>query len=291
MRHDLGGLLLQEGDALADRPTGERHALQHGGVQLLEGGEPVGLHRLRDFGEGRERHHLPVRRAHAVAQNLVNRRTLGARHLRDHLVAAAIDGEAVDIVAAQERGQRGADVTHGDAQPVGAVLVDHQLHLRRLEAQVGVGEDEEARLVGFRLQLVEGVGQSRVVTRIGEHELDRQVACTHRNGRRSSGEDVDARHRLELRLQFTHHRQVRTLALVPRLQDQAHEGLVGVGETVDGEEVLALRDRHEGLGQVVGVSRQIVEVGVLGRIDEGEEHALVLGRRQLAADGIVKDAR
>ena len=40
----------------------------------------------------------------------------------------------------------------------------------------------------------------------------------------------------------------------------------------------------------VGIGRQIVEIGLLGRIGEGEEHALVLGRRQFLVDRHVEDA-
>ena len=85
-----------------------------------------------------------------VAVDPVRREAEVARHLRDHLVAAAIKIEAVDPVAAEQRRQRAADVLHGDAEAVGLVVVDLHLDLRRIELQVGVGEDEKAALGGFR---------------------------------------------------------------------------------------------------------------------------------------------
>ena len=95
----------------------------------------------------------------------------------------------------------------------------------------------------------------------------------------------------ELRLQLAHHREVGAVTLAPRLQDEAHEG----ANAVFGKPLMAKRFCFSGtsmkvFGQLVRIGREIVEVGVFRRIDEGEEHALVLGRRQLAVDGIVENA-
>ena len=57
-----------------------------------------------------------------------------ARHLRDDLVAPAVEVEQVDVVAAEQRGERIADIGHGDAEAVGLVVIDLELDLRRLEA-------------------------------------------------------------------------------------------------------------------------------------------------------------
>ncbi len=62
--------------------------------------------------------------------------------------------------------------------------------------------------------------------------------------------DVDARHTHELALQLAHHREVRTLALAPGLQDQAHEGAMRGRKAIDGEQVLPLRHIHEDAGEL-----------------------------------------
>ena len=54
----------------------------------------------------------PAAGAHLVALQPVGVQPEVARHLRDHLVAAAVEIEAVDVVAAEQGGQRAADILH-----------------------------------------------------------------------------------------------------------------------------------------------------------------------------------
>ena len=172
----LGRLRLQEVERLAHGAAGERHARQGGRVELLEGGQRVGLHRLLDGDDARQRHQRAGAGAHLVALQPVGGEPEVARHLRDHLVAAAVEVEPVDEVAAEQRRQRAADVLHGDAEAVGLVVVDLQLDLRRLELQVAVDEDEQAALAAPRPDLGQDLRQLRVVGRGGDHELHRRAA-------------------------------------------------------------------------------------------------------------------
>ena len=132
----LDGRRLEEVDGLAHRAAGKRHARQGRGVELLEARQRVGLHGLADGGDARQRHQRAGGGAHLIALQPFGGQPEIARHLRDDLVAAAVEIEAVDVVAAQQRRQRRADVLHGDAETVGLVVVDLELHLRRLELQV-----------------------------------------------------------------------------------------------------------------------------------------------------------
>ena len=69
---------------------------------------------------------------------------LAALDLRDHLVAAALDAEAVDVVAAQQRREVAAGLAQVDALRAHLVAVEDDLGLRLVELQVGVGEHEQA---------------------------------------------------------------------------------------------------------------------------------------------------
>ena len=79
-----------------------------------------------------------------VAGQPVGRQAELARRLRNDLVAAAIEIEEVDVVAAEHGRERRADVGHVDADAVRLVGVDLELVLRRIELEVDVGEEEEA---------------------------------------------------------------------------------------------------------------------------------------------------
>ena len=143
----------------------------------------LGCTRLRDVGDARQRHQRAGRGAHLVALEPVGGQAEVARHLRDDLVAAAVEIEAVDVVAAEQRRQRGADVLHGDAEAVGLVVVDLQLDLRRLELEVAVGEDEEAALLRLRLHFGQHLRQLLIVGRRGDDELHRRAAGRARQRR------------------------------------------------------------------------------------------------------------
>ena len=94
--------------------------------------------------ERRERHQLAAGARDVDVRELVGGEALGALDLRDHLVAAALDAEAVDVVAAEHRRQVAARLAQVDALRAHLVAVEHDLGLRLVELQVGVGEHEHA---------------------------------------------------------------------------------------------------------------------------------------------------
>ncbi len=82
---------------------------------------------------------------------------------------------------------------------------------------------------------------------------------------------------------------LRALALLPRLEQDAREGLVHVAHAVDGEDVVLLRHGLEHLAELGRRLLQVVEVGGLRRLDDVEQDALVFLRRQLPLRGHVHD--
>ena len=90
---------------------------------------------------------------------LVGRQPLAALDLRDDLVAAALDAEPVDVVAAQQRRQVAAGLAQVDALRAHLVAVEHDLGLRLVELQVGVGEHEHAARERLPDELVRELGE------------------------------------------------------------------------------------------------------------------------------------
>ena len=95
------GLLLQEFDRLADRHPRHRHRLESRRIQLVEMRQRVGVGAGLDRDHGGQRDLLAAARGHVVAAERFRRQPKPARHLRDHLVGAPFQVEAVDIVAAE----------------------------------------------------------------------------------------------------------------------------------------------------------------------------------------------
>ena len=79
-----------------------------------------------------------------ICDELIGRQPLRALDLRNDLVAPALDAEAVDVVAAEQRRQILAGLAQIDALRAELVAIEDDLGLRLIELQVGVGEDEQA---------------------------------------------------------------------------------------------------------------------------------------------------
>ena len=77
--------------------------------------------------------------------------------------------------------------------------------------------------------------------------------------------------------------------LAPRLEQDAGEALMHVAHAVDGEDVLLLRHRGVDLVELLGRVLEIVEIGVLRRLHQGEQDALVLLRRELPLRGHIHE--
>ena len=57
-----------------------------------------------------------------------------------------------------------------------------------------------------------------------------------------------------------------------------------VAHAVNGEDVLLFRDAAEHVVELLGRVLEIIEIGVLRRLHQGEENALVLFRREFSLD-------
>ena len=175
----------------------------------------------RDVGQ---RHQRAVAGAHLIAGEPVRRQPEVARHLRDDLIAAPIEIEQVDVVAAEQRGERGADIGHGDAEAVGLVVIDLELDLRRLEAQVGVGEDEQPALLADFSTSATHIGELPEVGRGGDDELHRRPAGRARQRRRRERDRLRRRRcRRCCGDKILQHLLLIAIALAPRLQQNAGE--------------------------------------------------------------------
>src|SRR5690606_36924934 len=114
---------------------------------------------------------------------LVGIEPLGALDLRDDLVAAALDAEAVDEIAADGRGQIRADLLQVEAHAGDLVAVEHDLRLRLVDLGVDIEKHELAAGHGAALQLAGKLQDAIVRSGRGQHKLDRKRAAAGQRGR------------------------------------------------------------------------------------------------------------
>ncbi|MCY1540268.1 hypothetical protein D9M68_758970 [compost metagenome] len=171
--------------------------------------------------QGRQGHHGATVALHVVVAQPARIVPVGAFHLGDHLVAAAIDGEAVDLAFAQQSGQGGAEVFHGYAHLRGLGPIDIHHHFRLVERQVDVEEGELARFQGARLDPLGHLQQRLVVVGGVDHELERQALAGARQRRQVEAEDLQAGDLVESALDFLEQFHLGALALVPGFEQEA----------------------------------------------------------------------
>ena len=80
---------------------------------------------------------MSVRPAHVHLDQLLRREPPDALHLRDDLVAAPVDVEAVDEIAAQHRRQIVAYLLHAEPHRGRLVAIDDELALLLVDLDVG----------------------------------------------------------------------------------------------------------------------------------------------------------
>src|SRR5262249_30740945 len=139
-RQKLPCLLLQKTDGFSERVSGEWHALQGRGIQLLKGWQAVRLHACRQARDGPKRDERAAAGAHLITGQPIGREPEFPRRLRDYLIAAPFQAETVDIIAAKQRRERSANVSHADPEPVRFVRIDLKVDLRQIEFEIAVGE-------------------------------------------------------------------------------------------------------------------------------------------------------
>ena len=159
---------------LVERNRRRDHALDAHGIELLE------LLQLPRLGRGPQLANvdsgtsLSLGAGDVDLRELIGRQPLRALDLRNDLVAPALDAEAVDVVAAEQRRQIRAGLAEVDALRAELVAIEDDLGLRLVELQVGVGEDEQP--AGERLlhQLAGEIAELLRLGRRGDHEVDRE---------------------------------------------------------------------------------------------------------------------
>src|SRR5262249_14118467 len=105
LRQDLAGLRLEEVERLVKRHRRRDHALNANGIELLKLLQIARFRRRLQAGKRRQRYETIVRTGDVNLLELTRRQLVGARHLRDDLVAPAVNAESVDVIRADERRQ------------------------------------------------------------------------------------------------------------------------------------------------------------------------------------------
>ena len=101
----------------------------------------------------------------------------------DHLVAPALDAEAVHIVASEQGAQVGTDLLEIESESRDLVPVEGDLGLRLVVFEVGVRVDEDAAGKGCLHEFFGGLEQLAWFGSRGDNELHREVASTRQGGR------------------------------------------------------------------------------------------------------------
>ena len=185
-------LALQEVHRLPNRNARHRHRREGRGIELVVMRERVRIGGGLDRHDGRQRHQLPGVGRDIVTAERFRRQPHAARHLRDHLIRSSLEIEAVDIIAAQQRLQRGADLRHVDAEIARLGTVDGDAHHRLIEVEIAVGDDEQAALARGVLQLRHLIINSLEAGGRIDHHLHRQAAGAARERRQVERERLDA---------------------------------------------------------------------------------------------------
>src|SRR3989454_3573676 len=263
-RKEALGLLLEETERLIERHVRRYSALDAHSIELLEPLELTGLGARPERREGRQRDRPALGTRDVDVLELIGRETFRALHLRDDLVAAPLDAEAIDIVAAEERGQVRPGLAHVDTQRTHLVAVEDDLRLRLIELDVGVRVHEEAARVRLPDQLAGQLGDLRRLARGADDELDRK-ALAARQRRRRQGNHAHSR-KLRERRGGLHLKLLGGLfPLAPGLENHAAESTAG---RCDLKRDVALRERPEHFAHLGREKHRLFERGVGGGLDE-----------------------
>ena len=291
---ETGGQLLrfalQEVHRLPDRHARHRHRREGRGVELVVVRQRIRIGAGLDRHDGRQRHQLPGVGRNIVTAERFRRQPHAARHLRDHLIRSSLEIEAVDVIAAQQRLQRGADLRHVDAEIARLGTVDGDAHHRLVEVEIAVGDDEQAALARGVLQLrhlvIDGLEAGGRI----DHHLHRQAAGPARQRRQVERERLDAFDLGELRLHQRLQLDRGALALIPRLEQHAGNAALRPVDAVQDEAQVGLGKLLERLVELFAVEIDIVDVGVFRRLGHREHDALVLLGREFLGSVHIEEA-
>ena len=227
-----------------------------------------------------ERHQGAVAPAHLQAADVGGRGALRGIEPQHHVIQLVVGREARHVAASQERLQRQCDVARRHAEVLGAVPVHRHDQLRLGHAEVRVYVQESGNRARPRDQRIHAAHQG-VEVPVLHHELHRWIEAAERG--RIGGEREHAGHaEVELRLHFRDDVLRGAVPPVPVLQDRADDADIGRPIEPDHRErrphVLGVMDDRLDLAHVlIGVG----DGRALGRDDEREEEATILGRHKL----------
>src|SRR5262249_3546700 len=92
-------------------------------------------------------------------RKLIGSEPFGTLDLRNHLVASALDAEAVHVVSAQKDRKIATRLAQIDALRPELVSVEDHFGLRLIEFQIGVSEDEQSAHERLLDQLIGDISQ------------------------------------------------------------------------------------------------------------------------------------
>jgi len=238
---------------------------------LLEAVEGAGLGGGLEGGEGGELDKLAAGGADVEVFQLIDGEAGGALGLGDDFVTAAAVTEPVDIVAAEEGAEIGADLGEVYAQHGHFVAVENDFGLGLVVFQVGVGEHELFACEGFLYELV-----CEVVNLAGlgggvDDEVDGELAAAG-EGFGGGGDDADAGDGAYFSKDFADDLLGGTGAVAPGFGDHAGEAEGGIGDL---EGFGGLREGFEDVVDFLCVAAGLVDGGVGGGLDDAEDDALV----------------
>ena len=200
--------------------------------------------------------------------------------LRDDLVGAAGDVEAVDEIAAHHRGKVCADLLEVETERRGLVVIDHDLSLRLIDFCIDDWRESKlATLHRGRLQLL---GEIEHLLRLGGRKDARTRPGNCPPPGRAGGINGNIwMPGIVLSFSWTlrHELKRRFLPLAPGLEHHAAEATRRKSEL---KSEIRFRETEEFLLCCVGKRGGLFDRCVSGRIDDAEDDALIFGRRQLA---------
>ena len=156
------------------------------------------------------------------------------------------------------------------------VAIKDNLSLRLVVFQIGVGVDKFAAGKGCPHQLLRDGKQLLRLARRRDHKVNRKVSSSGQR-RRSQRNNANARDFRKWARGFEQQLLRGLLALAPRLGDHAAKA---AGRRSDLENTLALRESMIDVVNLVGEQPGLIDGRIGRRLDDSENHTLVLGRSQ-----------
>ena len=211
-------------------------------------------------------------------RQLVGGQALRALDLRNDLVAAALDAEAVDVVPAQQGGKVLAGLAQVNALRAELVAVEDDFGLRLVEFQIRVGVDEQA--AGERLRCTSWLAKSMSCCGSAGEAITKSTGKSPPPG---SGGGVSGITRMPAIFDSgptdsTSKLLCCLLPLAPRL---GHHAAETAGRRSDLKDALALGERVIDVVDLVREQLGLIDRRVGRGLNDSEDHSLVLCRRQL----------